>query len=203
MSPPSRDGVCGTLGWAPLGGTGPNCTYVGRRAWGGGALMLGSCARNVRKALETHTEEWITSLLQQHADSGVLVFEDRQRSGDPDGTRARLVDWATRDERVRLILAAPLLYPVWSRTQRLALCRNMLMHEAVRQLPRHGFLVALDLDCRAAPVAQLSAALGSAAAWRRWDVLTTNSPPSGWYYDRWALRSSTKLTRLMESIAGS
>ena len=63
----SRSGTCSAGGWAPLGADGPadgpNCTYIGRRDWHG-ALLVGSCARNVRPALEQHQRAWVTSLLR-------------------------------------------------------------------------------------------------------------------------------------------
>lgn len=152
--------------------------------------MVGSCARNVRRALDSHSRAWITSLLDT-SHGGALIFEDSQRSGDPDGTRATLRVWAADDPRVRLVLAAPLLYPRWSRTQRLALCRNMLAQEAVRSLPENGAFVALDLDCYAPAIESVMTALASMSAHRRWDVLTANTLQPKYYYDRWALRSGT------------
>ena len=140
-----RQGVCATTGWEARG-VGPNCTYVGQTAWSHESIMVGSCARNVRAALTRHSRAWIVSLLDT-TDGGALIFEDQQRAGDVDGTRSELRSWSAVDKRVRLLLAAPLLYPKWSRTQRLALCRNMLVREAVRNLPEQGALVAFDLDC--------------------------------------------------------
>lgn len=186
-----RLGVCSAAsGWEPSG-TGPNCTFVGSDSWSGQQLMIGSCARNVRAALEGHSQAWITLLLDAGS-GGALIFEDQQRSGDPDGTRAALRAWAASDSRVRLLLAQPLLYPRWSRTQRLALCRNMLAQEAVRRLPERGAFIALDLDCHGPVVASVTAALASMAARTlAWDVLTANTRKPKLYYDRWALRSST------------
>ena len=60
-----------------------------------------------------------------------VVDHDVPRGGDRDGTRDELLRMASRSERVRLVLAQPLLYPGWSRTQRLALCRNVLLAEAL------------------------------------------------------------------------
>lgn len=192
-----RFGHCGAGGWLPasstVGNAGPNCTWVGRRSYRG-SVLVGSCARNVRAALEQHSQAWVTSLLETQPGSAALIFEDAQRSGDPDGSRAMLKTWAAADSRIRLLLAQPLLYPKWSRTQRLALCRNMLAHEAARLPESGGVLIALDLDCRPPPAAHVAAfvvgsLLGSAATSRRWDALTSNTPPPSFYYDRWALRS--------------
>lgn len=180
-------GVCASTGWSDFG-TGPNCTYVGSRDWIGRELMVGACARNVRVQLERHSQRWITSLLDAAA-GGVLIFEDSQRAGDPDGTRGALRAWAARDARVRLLLAAPLLYPKWSRTQRLALCRNMIVQEAARVLPEQGALVAIDLDCHAPAADVITSALATMSTLRQWDVLTANTQPPTYYYDRWALRS--------------
>ena len=190
-------GHCTSAGWA-LDGVGPNCTYVGRRHWHRSTLLIGSCARNVRKSLEQHSRAFVTALLDtasaSHSDSvGALIFEDEQRSGDPDGTRAALRSWAALDSRIRLLLAQPLLYPRWSRTQRLALCRNMIAHEAAR-LPENGVYVALDLDCHTPPAAEVFAVLSARLlappkSAESWDVLTTNTRQPAFYYDRWALRS--------------
>ena len=189
----SHVGVCSADGWAAQG-VGPNCTFVGRRGLHHSTLLIGSCARNVRQALEQHAQAWVTSFLDVASASGghggsALIFEDEQRAGDPDGTRAALRDWAARDSRIRLLLAQPLLYPRWSRTQRLALCRNMLAHEAAR-LPEQGVYVALDLDCHTPPAAEIATILASMRA-LSWDVLTANTKAPAFYYDRWALRSST------------
>ena len=184
-------GRCSSDGFSTAAANGPNCTYVGSHSWSG-ELMIGSCARNVRSALERHSRAWVGALLDHLAaggggGGGVLIFEDEQRSGDPDGTRKSLRSWAAQDARVRLLLAAPLLYPRWSRTQRLALCRNMLASEARKALSERGALIALDLDCRGPEPRHIAAVLASMG---RWDVLTANTRPPGYYYDRWALRSS-------------
>jgi hypothetical protein len=195
MQQPAEEvlGRCSSEGWS-LDGTGPNCTYVGGRIWRA-QLLVGSCARNIRAALDGHSREWITSLLDQvnshEKGAAAMVFEDEQRSGDPDGTRRALRAWAAQDTRVRLILAAPLLYPRWSRTQRLALCRNMLIREAARKLRERGTFVSVDLDCRPPPAPTVAHAIATMNVQRRWDVLTVNTPPPAFYYDRWALRSST------------
>ena len=221
-------GKCASDGFA-LHGEGPNCTFVGRRAWrwptnedtGGGVkpgVMIGGCARNVRAALETHTRAWIEAVLDRTA-GGALIFEDQQRSGDPDGSRSALRAWATSDARVRLILSQPLLYPKWSRTQRIAMCRNMLAFEAAAHLPEAGVLVSVDLDChpitpdRLASLVRAQAAVATVgpgadkgtAGLALVDVWTGAPLGTGWgdvhrwdvitansprqYYDRWALRS--------------
>ena len=185
--------MCTASGWAERG-DGPNCTYIGSRELPG-QLLIGSCARNVRAALQGHSRAWVESLLGESRGSAV-IFEDEQRSGDPDGTRQLLQAWAASDGRVRLVLAQPLLYPKWSRTQRLALCRNTLVSEA-RRLPPHGVFVSIDLDCHAPHAPTVMSALSSTVGqWGsgvvgRWDVLTANTLPPAYYYDRWALRSST------------
>lgn len=187
-SPPTRAGACTTsAGWSAEG-VGPNCTYVGKRSVRGN-LLIGACARNVRAVLERHSRAWVESLLDTSPASAAVVFEDQQRAGDPDGTRALLREWAAHDTRVRLILAQPLLYPKWSRTQRLALCRNVLAHEAAR-LPESGVFVAIDLDCRMPPTAQVVGAFASMLNTRHWDVVTANTLAPRYYYDRWALRST-------------
>ena len=161
---PSHDGVCGPNGFA-LRGTGPNCTFVGRRAWKwpevgvgsepGLGVMLGGCARNVRSALETHTRAWVEAALQQTG-GGMLIFEDLQRAGDMDGSRAALREWATKDLRVRLILSQPLVIPRATRTRAccapqsgpcatkgthvslIAALPEVEPHTASRDLPQHA-----------------------------------------------------------------
>ena len=205
-SPPHEHaGVCDAAGWAREG-SGPNCTFVGHRLWhwhnATEHIVVGSCARNVRAPLEHGSRVWIEGVLEQSG-GGALIFEDEQR-GDRDGTRRYLRAWAASDPRLRLILAQPLLYPRWSRTQRLALCRNMLAREAVRALPERGALISVDLDCTPSPPAailgiarQLSAHRAGAGgppshgvrrpAWARWDVATVNSHRTS-YPDRRAPR---------------
>ena len=204
-------GRCSTAtGWSSAAVmSGPNCTFVGRRTWHHTALLVGSCARNVRHSLEQHAKDWLTLVLDMVAASrsdglgaAAIIFDDAQRTGDPDGTRAALLSWAAQDNRIRLLLAHPLLYPRWSRTQRLALCRNMIAHEAAR-LPGNSVFLALDLDCQTPPASELLPRLGSfvpllkppasaasaAEAELQWDALTANTRAASYYYDRWALRS--------------
>ena len=98
--------------------------------------------------------------------------------GQIDGTIRALVNWASRNERVRVVISDGRL-PNQTRTGRLAFCRNVLLHSALESSA--AAMVMLDLDCRAtlAP-SQLGAAV--AAVTRRapapgaWHALTFNSP---------------------------
>ncbi|KAL1530382.1 hypothetical protein AB1Y20_001289 [Prymnesium parvum] len=197
-----QHGVCSPIGWSPEG-HGPNCTFVGDHAWmqqthiaaRAPSIIMGACARNVRSALEKHTRPWAEKVLDLTG-GGMLIFEDEQRAGDPDGSRKYMMEWASVDKRVRLILAQQLLYPKWSRTQRLALCRNMLAREAAYHLPTSGMFISFDVDCEfPSPAAMLQLLLDGVRlqakrefdeqraitarparhAWSTWDVVTVNS----------------------------
>ena len=120
-----------------------------------------------------------------------------------DDTYDKLRSMVARDSRVRAILAVD---EPPGRLGRIALCRNVLIGEALSRLPDEGLLVTLDLDCMV-DVASILALLpsmmphaGHAAAQGlaridngeadssgpAWDLLTGNSNP---YRDLWALRS--------------
>ena len=173
----------------------PNCTFVGSRHWRPPAseqvpsLIVGLCAKDVRAPLEAHSMAWLEGLGRLFARDAFGVFVYWDDDGDADGTRGVLRAWARRNRQVQLLLAPPLRAPEYYRTQRLALCHNVLLGEAVARLPAHGTLAFYDLDCRVASYAPLlMAARLLAESPPSWDVLTANS--AGPYYDQWALRSS-------------
>jgi len=143
----------------------------------------------VRASLEEHSMAWLENLGSTfRADAyGVFVYWDDD--GDRDGTQTALRGWARRNRQIHLVLAPPLRAPNWYRTQRLALCRNVLLGEGLLRLPAHGTLAFYDLDCKVASTAPaLAAARMLAQPHSPWSVLTANSP--GAYYDQWALRSA-------------
>jgi hypothetical protein len=146
-------------------------------------VLFGSCAKNVRKKLEGHSMALLeglgTALAAESVRSSVLIFEDEQlgKAAEAEGTRALLRGWAARNRHVRVVLAQPLRYPAWSRTQRLALCRNVLLGEALATLPPSGVLVQFDLDCQVpAPTTLLGALRSMIGPAPAWDVVTSNSP---------------------------
>ena len=210
--PEQTPGICTHGGWkadADAGprksdgssAAGPNCTYVGRRIAPSstGTVVAVGCARNVASSLRTarSANRGLEALDSSAPNVAYVLFHDVPRGGDRDGTRDELLRMAARSERVRLVLAQPLLYPGWSRTQRLALCRNVLLAEALSAAASGdgaagAAMVALDLDCDAGThdaMARAAAAAGAALAGAApWAALTANSP--GEYHDRWALRSA-------------
>ena len=114
-------------------------------------------------------------------------------SGSPmdlanDATMRTLITWVARNPRVRVIIANG-RQPNETRTGHLALCRNVLLREALRS--RAASMMVLDLDCK--PSLQPShfrEAVGAVARPRAsWHVLTLNSAPH--YYDYWALRAKS------------
>ena len=109
------------------------------------SLIVGSCAKGVRASLEEHSMAWLENLGSTfRADAyGVFVYWDDD--GDRDGTQTALRGWARRNRQIHLVLAPPLRAPNWYRTQRLALCRNVLLGEGLLRLPAHGTLLALTL----------------------------------------------------------
>ena len=132
---------------------------------------------------------WLEQLGSSFREDAYGVFVYWDDNGDGDGTRAALRGWAQRNRQVHLVLAPPLRSPAYYRTQRLALCRNVLLGEGLLRLPPHGTLAFYDLDCKVASTAPaLAAARMLAQPLSPWSVLTANSP--GAYYDQWALRSS-------------
>ena len=147
-------GKCTQSGWrrAATSATAPNCTYIGSRHWRAPvapdvpSLIVGSCAKGVRASLEEHSMAWLENLGSTfRADAyGVFVYWDDD--GDRDGTQTALRGWARRNRQIHLVLAPPLRAPNWYRTQRLALCRNVLLGEGLLRLPAHGTLPALTLS---------------------------------------------------------
>jgi hypothetical protein len=59
---PTRQGFCTDDGWAAAG-VGPNCTFVGKRIRRDSGLLVGSCARNIRRSLEQYAQAQVTALL--------------------------------------------------------------------------------------------------------------------------------------------
>ena len=104
------------------------------------SLMVGSCAKGVRAALEEHSIAWLESLGSTFRADAYAVFVYWDDDGDRDGTQSALRGWARRNRQVHLVLAPPLRAPNWYRTQRLALCRNVLLGEGLLRLPAHGTL---------------------------------------------------------------
>ena len=141
-------GKCTQSGWrrAAASTTTPNCTYIGSRHWRAPeapdvpSLMVGSCAKGVRAALEEHSIAWLESLGSTFRADAYAVFVYWDDDGDRDGTQSALRGWARRNRQVHLVLAPPLRAPNWYRTQRLALCRNVLLGEGLLRLPAHGTL---------------------------------------------------------------
>jgi len=197
-------GRCTKNGFRAHGGAtlAPNCTFLGSRHWRPPAspqvpsLIVGACAKDVRAPLEAHSIAWLEGLGRLFARDAFGVFVYWDDNGDADGTRGVLRAWAQRNRQVHVVLAPPLRAPEFYRTQRLALCRNVLLGEAVARLPAHGTMAFYDLDCKVASYEPLLMAARLLAESTRtststspaWDVLTANSP--GAYYDQWALRSS-------------
>ena len=148
-----RHGKCTQSGWrrAATSATAPNCTYVGSRHWRAPvaadvpSLMVGSCAKGVRASLEEHSMAWLESLGSTFREDAYAIFVYWDDDGDRDGTQSALRGWARRNRQVHLVLAPPLRAPNWYRTQRLALCRNVLLGEGLLRLPAHGTLLALSL----------------------------------------------------------
>ena len=141
-------GKCTQSGWrrAATSATAPNCTYIGSRHWRAPvapdvpSLMVGSCAKGVRAALEEHSIAWLESLGSTFRADAYAIFVYWDDDGDRDGTQSALRGWARRNRQVHLVLAPPLRAPNWYRTQRLALCRNVLLGEGLLRLPAHGTL---------------------------------------------------------------
>ena len=196
--PREHAGRCTKNGFRAHGGatSAPNCTFLGSRHWRPPAsaqvpsLIVGACAKDVRAPLEAHSIAWLEGLGRLFARDAFGVFVYWDDNGDADGTRGVLRAWAQRNRQVHVVLAPPLRAPEYYRTQRLALCRNVLLGEAVARLPAHGTMAFYDLDCKVASYEPLLTAARLLAESPRpvWDVLTANSP--GPYYDQWALRSS-------------
>jgi hypothetical protein len=127
-----------------------NCSIVGAprsgllHPTGRVGLAVVGCARGIEAALTAHQIPYLDTLLHEANDSIVLIFHDSPRDN---GTRAVLHAWAVREPRVRLILSD--MGERGERIQRLTLCRNVLLAEAVARLrPSDGYLAQLDLDCR-------------------------------------------------------
>lgn len=161
----------------------------------------------------------ISAFGSAHGIYAVTVFEDPPRwitkegrafsaerlASDP--SARMLLSWASSDARVRLLFGNGRLNA--TRTERLALCRNVLLRAALdpapliasaspahlppAHLPSRSpspadLLVVVDLDCR--PLLRPAAFYAAARAvlQGRWDVLAANTLPT--YYDFWALRST-------------
>ena len=166
-----------------------NCTYVGTRGLlrdKPGALLFTMCARNVEGVLRNRFAPQLDALLELQPAAAALVFHDGTNDSS---TRSALVKWASRNARVRLILADEVERGVAWKMRRLTMCRNTLLGEADATQPKDSYIASVDIDCDHRNFDLLMEqyrtmrALGS----RYYDVATTNNP--GPYRDMWALRS--------------
>ena len=160
-------------------------------------VIFVGCARNIGGVLREGREH-IDALGAHFSNHRLLFWED----SSADETLLVLRQWASRDQRVRLLSGQPPAI-AWrrrlTRTARLAFARDVLLREALHAFDARRsslvpqFLVALDLDCpppvlSPARLAETVLRMLRPAPWRQqWHVLSANSVPS--YYDKWALRS--------------
>ena len=207
----AMQGLCSASGWAPPSITKVGayaCTLHGRPIGLDTKVLVSGCARKLGPVLTRggQVHRLIDEVLQHSANhgGGALVYAD---GPGVDDTYDKLRSMVARDSRVRAILAVD---EPPGRLGRIALCRNVLIGEALSRLPDEGLLVTLDLDCMVnvaslwallpsmMPHAGHAAAQGLARGARldnndeadssgpAWDLLTGNSNP---YRDLWALRS--------------
>ena len=217
-------GVCTSRGWtkAAHGVRGPACAresgpsqHRRRRATPPGArhLEVGGCARSIGKRGVDALEGKVTALAELGAFASVAahVFED----GSSDETLPALRAWAARGGSAVPLKITTALEPLGGeRTDRLALCRNVLFASAQERLglvagmparrstlrPADLIFVALDLDPGDCPYPLDSRAIAAAAdligTAGGWAVLTANAAGRDRrreheYYDKWALRSAS------------
>ena len=124
-----------------------NCTIVSGRRPGSNAavgLALVGCARRIAGALSNRTVPYMDRLLQGANDTTMVIIYHDAPSGD-EATVAVLRAWAERERRVRLILSD--VADRGDRISRLALCRNVLLADALSHLRPNGALAQFDLDC--------------------------------------------------------
>ena len=162
--------------------------------------VIVSCARNVEKDLKSSLA-FLTGLGKHTSAFSVVIYED----SSTDGTRDQLRRWVTSGHSTHAktaFFADPLMRA--TRTQRLALCRNTIMHEAfsssrisrTRGSKLPTIMVAVDLDCphvleRVLPGFRDALGAMQPPESARFEVLTANSYPS--YYDLWTIRSKQLL----------
>ena len=162
--------------------------------------VIVSCARNVEKELG-RSLAFVTALGKHTSAFSVVIYED----SSTDATRRKLRQWVASGQTAHtktVFFADTVMHA--TRTQRLALCRNTLMHTALQisrvAQKRHSklptIMVAVDLDCphvldRVLPGFRNALRAMHPKESSRFDVLTANSYPS--YYDLWTIRSSKLL----------
>ena len=168
------------------------------------SIVFAGCAKNVASTLRRSVAfiEGLAAEANVTAAFGsyrILVFE----SGSSDATRATLRAMAARNPRLSAILAESPRYGLCMRTQKIALCRNVLLQEA---LARGGsdvgsggsggrgapsVMVTLDIDCNHEVPRVLPGMQRALRAIDKYAVLSANTRP--FYYDLWALRASQLL----------
>lgn len=154
-------------------------------------VVFGACVRDAARSVRAGLD-LITTLGDSAGEYGAILYED----GSGDHTRTALMgvlEEQPLSSRVRLILAdSP--GAAYSRTERLALCRNVVLREslAAAAAAPDALLMLFDFDCDHKPLLTtsifshaVSILTGPKPAH---DVLFGNSRPR--YYDLWALRSS-------------
>ena len=217
----SVHGTCSSSGFsAGYAVDGVRCTrVVGSAAQHHTApsLVVAGCARNIAAQLREHSLPWVDELLTMRDGGGVVLYHDAPPGADAPTVDA-LREWAARRPRSRLLLAetsADTSSPSGgggggrgtarddakseARLARLALCRNVLVAEALGWLGHRdnddGALLQLDLDCTPPPPAALLGVLHAMMTAPPGDPLHAFGVVSGGnrgaYRDMWALRSAT------------
>ena len=175
-----RNGVC-DAGFQATGDAGHRCTRLGKPIDSTTRLLISGCARKLAPQLgrDGLVDRNLQALLSRAEGSGALIYADGPHEDETYQTLRHLV---ARDSRVRAVLAVS---EPPDRLSRIALCRNVLLGEALAKLPDDGLLVTLDLDCQPA-ADSISSVMSQLHAGSSWDLLTANSVP---YRDSFALRS--------------
>jgi hypothetical protein len=200
--------TAGSTSYISLAAT--NCTFVGKKAkqwrqWphADPAWMIAGCARGLTHRFENYTFAYLDSVMDLvgKGSASIWIYDDLPGHSQ----RELLKRWAARSHlEPTLILADPepnsTTSTPWllahdkvaqgkeSRLSRLALCRDVLLVEALKHLPTSGYLVSLDWDCDL-PQARTLYQWMKAAHNLQSQFGALVSSNYGGHRDMWALRS--------------
>lgn len=146
-------------------------TYRGNRT----RVIVGSCVRQQQDTLHTFLRDLERMHRQHHDSMKAVLFEN----DSTDHTREMLTQWAEMHEFATLVLEDRMR---GIRTERLSVCRNTLLHHALRS--GFEFFVCMDSDY-SKPI-DVKVVLSLLMDTMPWTAQFGNTVP--FHYDVWALR---------------
>ncbi|CAF4605708.1 unnamed protein product [Rotaria socialis] len=147
------------------------------------SIVVVSCCRNVRKHLVGFQRN-LQAITALFGDYRIYLGE----SDSEDGTLTFLNQWRNNDsEHVRVHTKGQQRWRIFSRTARIASCRNSLLQQAREELPSFAYYFVLDVDVGASSLFDVKDFVSNFIyPSSSWIAMTATQRSE--YYDIWALR---------------